>query len=257
MKAKQSRSGRTIKPVTRHDGELKTAQNRKSAKAKPTKHLNELELELENESGLETSSEGISAASKQNLIIVENNPDVFPSPKTRNQRPETPPDQYLPMVSIRILIKCNGTPAPTTKMLKVDFNDTYNNFYQAIIPKIYAKAGEVYDQMSFDPQNITLKYALITNTRAASLSKKPLQLNEYCDLDDASDFEALQLEMRRLHSVGQQRRGASDSLDNRTLQFHATLIKPNRTQLESSDNDSNNELDLKQDNVSLTFWTFC
>ena len=59
MKANKSRIGRAIKPVERHEGELKTAQKKKSAKAKPTKRFDELRLDLADESGIETSSEGI------------------------------------------------------------------------------------------------------------------------------------------------------------------------------------------------------
>jgi len=140
-------------------------------------------------------------------------------------------------------------------MLTVDFNDTYNNFSQAIIPKIYSKAGEVYDPMALDPKHITLKYALIHNSRTATLSKKPLQLNEYTDLDDGSDYEALQLEMRKLHAVSQnQRRGSGDGLENRTLHLHATLVKPNRGRL--SENDSSDGSSSKKNNVSLTFRLF-
>ena len=141
-------------------------------------------------------------------------------------------------------------------MIKVNFNDTYDNFYQAIIPKLYSKTGEAYDPMTFDQKLVTLKYALITNTHAISLSKKPLQLHEYCDLDDDSDYEALQLKMRRLHEVSQnQRRGSNDGLNNRSLQFHATLVKPNRGQL--SESNSSGGSNGRTTNVSFMLWTFC
>jgi len=203
------------------------------------------------------------ADSKQNLMIVEkiidkldSTPPSSPTHKPRDECPDTNLDQCLPTISVRIIINCNGMQVPSAKMIKVNFNDTYDNFYQAIIPKLYSKTGEAYDLMTFDRKLVTLKYALITNTRAISLSKKPLQLHEYCDLNDDSDYEALQLKMRRLHEVSQnQRRRSNDGLNNRSLQFHATLVKPNRGQL--SESNSSGGSNGRTTNVSFMLWTFC
>jgi len=60
MTANKSRSGRTIKPVQRHDGELNMASKKKSTKAKPITRFSELEVNLADESSIKTSSECIS-----------------------------------------------------------------------------------------------------------------------------------------------------------------------------------------------------
>ena len=82
--------------------------------------------------------------------------------------------------------------------------------------------------MNFDPTNVILKYMLIINSHATSLSKKPLQLHKDSFVDDGSDYEVLQLEMRRLHRISQnQHCGSGDKLDNHTFQLRATLVKSN------------------------------
>jgi hypothetical protein len=98
----------------------------------------------------------------------------------------------------------------------LDFNLDYKDFGDVLYPMLYQKAGEVYDPMGFERTNLKLKYAWLTKARLANVSQKPLQQNDYLDLDDASDYTALQLDLQTKHS---QRTGLDCS-----LQFHATLV---------------------------------
>lgn len=101
-------------------------------------------------------------------------------------------------------------------MATLDFNLEYKDFGDVLYPLLYQKAGEVYDPMGFERTNLKLKYAWLTKARLANVSQKPLQQNDYLDLDDASDYTALQLDLQTKFS---QRTGLDSS-----LQFHATLI---------------------------------
>ena len=102
-------------------------------------------------------------------------------------------------------------------MATLDFNLDYQNFGDVLYPLLYQKAGEVYDPMGFERTNLKLKYAWLTKARLANVSQKPLQQSDYLDLDDASDYTSLQLDLRLKCS---QRTG----LDGNALQFHATLV---------------------------------
>jgi len=135
-------------------------------------------------------------------------------------------------------------------MATLDFNLDYKEFGNVLYPLLYQKAGEVYDPMGFERTNLKLKYAWLTKARLANVSQKPLQQNDYLDLDDASDYIALQLDLQTKFS----KRTGLDS----SLQFHATLVTgptSPRTQLTQPNEDdlgdvSNSEL-LGGRNVSL------
>ena len=112
---------------------------------------------------------------------------------------------------------------PTVKVICLNFNLNYEQFSAIVLPLIHAKARQMQNPANFDPENLSLKYVFIPNCRLSALSDKPLALDEYCDLDDESDYDALQLEIRRLASFCGRRSTAS--LDTHTLQLHASIVK--------------------------------
>lgn len=223
MSGRSTRKGRSVKPVQKLDGELKVATKRKrSLKSQPTTTLNTpITIDDDNVSDIENSSEGIIAMGKVFMIEGEDVVENIPSkarPASQKRNSPTPPDEFIPKIPTRLALKCSGKTIQTTKVIPLDFNLEFEPFNEVLLPLIHTKAGEIYDPVNYDPTNLSLKYAIIPNSRAQQLSKKPLSLNEYCDLDDELDYMTLQLEIRKLLS-------ARGQLDKHTLQIHATIIK--------------------------------
>jgi len=167
--------------------------------------------------------------------------------KQRSATPPTP-EEYLPKLSTRLSIKYNGKQLPSIKVVALDFNLDYDDFNDDLFPVIYQKAGETYDPMAFEREYLKLKYAWISKVQFATLSKKPLLPHEYCDLDDASDYLALQLELQT-KSAHRSRRG-SEGPDS-YFQIHATIIKASvlaspRTQLADAGNLSQSDISDSQ-----------
>jgi hypothetical protein len=239
MTARTTRRGRTVKPVDKFDGDVgknlkqkkplkqsSSAVTEDQQKQKQEEEEEEEEVEEEDDLVSDTDEPEGTIAFKKVLIIIAavqvQAPRHKAHPTSRKIRSPTPPDDFLPKISTRLTVKCSGTTMQTTKIVSLDFNLDFDEFNEILLPLIHAKAGETYDPINFNPASLSLKYSIIPTARITTLSKKPLHLSDYCDLDDDLDYNVLQGEIKNLLSQG---RRSSDHLGKNTLTMHATLIK--------------------------------
>jgi hypothetical protein len=235
MTQRATRNGQAVKAVEKFEGQFKSGPTKKKlGKTQPKKPP---PPPIEESEDVDCDSEGMIAFEKV-LIIPDEAISEEPAPRSPPVVPRspTPPDDVLPKIPTRLIVKCSGTTMQTTKLVSLDFNEDFDQFNYTVLPIIHAKAGEKYDPVDFDPKYLKLKYTIVLNTRVAVLSKKPLLPNEYYDLDDNSDYDALRDEIRII--LSSQARGSAEHLQKHTIMIHATLTKraesPRDQQLNSS-----------------------
>jgi hypothetical protein len=223
MPPKKTSTGRAVKPVKKLQGDLGKRPQKNPPRAVTPPTPASLSPSDDDVDDLEVESQG-TFAFKEVLMIKEEVQPVRPRKvRPASQRHRSPtPENYIARIPTRLTVKCSGTLVQTTKMVSMDFNLSYNDFNDFILPLIHNKAKERYDPLDFDPASLSLKYSIIPTTRVGTLSKKPLQLGDYCDFDDESDYIVLQDEIKNLLSQG---RKSEQTLGKNTLILHATLIK--------------------------------
>jgi len=130
-------------------------------------------------------------------------------------RSPTPPsaEEFLEITAVRVLLKVNGKPEKTSKMVNCDFNLDYVEFTKFFHPVLYRKAREVYDPMG--SQGIKIKYTFATQARLTNIGKAPLLDTEYTDLDEEHNYEALQNILQKK---------ARNTKSDAQLVFHATIV---------------------------------
>ena len=131
------------------------------------------------------------------------------------------PDEFLPKVACCVTVRKNGRSVGSPKQFQLDVNVEYDMFKHKLYDTIHKKAAIEYDAFGFH-ENISLKYAWTQKKRvmANNPKQKPLSANEFTDLDDESDYDALQQEVR----ATSHRRKSGETIDDMVLSIHASVV---------------------------------
>lgn len=100
------------------------------------------------------------------------------------------PIRLLPTIAARVFIKKNKKSISTPKNAKLDPNKNYMVFKHDLVELVCKKLDIIFDP--FEQPNIKFLCAWRTVASVNSTTKKPLSPNEYSDLDDEGDYEAIQ-----------------------------------------------------------------
>ena len=159
------------------------------------------------------------------LILVEEILTSFrrQSPVNHSATPARSPslDEFLPKVACRVTVRKNGRSVGSAKQFQLDVNVDYDMFKHKLYDTIHKKAAIEYDAFGFH-ENISLKYAWTQKKRVMGNNpkQKPLNANEFMDLDDESDYDALQQEVR----ATSYRRKSGETIDDMVLSVHASVV---------------------------------
>ena len=166
-------------------------------------------------------------------IARESSTIVRGTDSTMTRENSASPEDFLPKVACRISVKKNGTMIQSAKQLQIDLNVDYTRFMCTLWDNVYKKAQAEYDLFDI---NCKIKYAWISKKRILNgFKQKPVLANECADLQDRSDYEALQQEIRA--SSNKKRMG--ETINDMLLYINASVtVTINSAVIESRESEN-------------------